>query len=100
MESILVSRQPIFRDDMDIIGYELLFRDCAINFAIFSDGDRATAQTILNSCSEIGVQQIVGSYPAFINFSRNFLLTDYCEALPQQRLVLEILAMSEPDSQL
>ena len=86
-----VSRQPIYRSKMDVYGYELLFRDSgSTDEAAIVDGDRATAQVILNFI-EIGLEQIVGRDLAFINLTRNFILEGHCASLPKDRVVLEVL---------
>ena len=88
---VYVSRQPIYRSKMDVYGYELLFRDSsATDRAVIVDGDRATAQVILNFI-EIGLEQIVGRDLAFINLTRNFILEGHCASLPKDRVVLEVL---------
>src|SRR5215470_13369606 len=91
MEGVLLSRQPICHADLSIFGYELLFRDSDTNKANIRDEDEATAQVVVNTLMEIGLDQMVGSHVAFINVSRNFLLSDFCEALPPDRVVLELL---------
>src|SRR5881628_1846040 len=100
VERVLVSRQPIYRSDNNILGYELLFRDKDTDRANFSDGARATAQVLVNSLMEIGMDELVGRHRAFINFERTLLLGDYCESLPPERVVLEILESVEPDKEL
>ena len=67
MERVLVGRQPIFHADMNVLGYELLFRDDETNRASFSDEDQATAEVILNTFTEIGLERVVGQQLAFIN---------------------------------
>jgi EAL and modified HD-GYP domain-containing signal transduction protein len=100
MDRVLVSRQPIYRADNTVLGYELLFRDGDTDRAIFADGARATAQVLVNSLMEIGMDELVGHHRAFINFERTLLLGDYCESLPPERVVLEILESVEPDKEL
>lgn len=90
MDKLLLGRQPIFGGDMEVLGYELLFRDTSEDRAAVFDDDRATAD-VLNSCGELGLQEIVGPHLAFINFGQNFLLQDYCKAFPHQQAVLEVL---------
>src|SRR2546422_8886813 len=90
MERVLVSRQPIYRADMAVLGYELLFRDSEIGGASFSDGDQATAEVILNTFVDIGLEEVVGQDLAFINFGRNLIMANYCEALPRERVVFEL----------
>ena len=93
-----VSRQPIYRSKMDVYGYELLFRDSgAADRAVIVDGDRATAQVILNFI-EIGLERIVGPDLAFINLTRNFILDGHCASLPKDRVVLEVLKDVTADS--
>jgi EAL and modified HD-GYP domain-containing signal transduction protein len=98
MERVLVSRQPIYRADSTVLAYELLYRDGDTDRASFSDGARATAQVLVNSLMEIGMDELVGRQLAFINFERTLLLSNYCESLPPERVVLEILESVEPDA--
>jgi len=100
MERVLVSRQPIYRADMAELGYELLFRDSETENASFSDGDQATAEVILNTCMDIGLDALVGQSTAFINFDRNLILGNYCECLPRDRVVLELVEAIKPDAAL
>jgi EAL and modified HD-GYP domain-containing signal transduction protein len=100
MERVLISRQPIYRADNTVLGYELLFRDSDTDHASFSDGARATAQVLVNSLMEIGLDELVGRHLAFINFERTLLMGNYCESLPSERVVLEILESVEPDKTL
>ena len=98
MERVLVSRQPIYRPDMREFGYELLFRDSERDEAIFTDGEQATADILVNTFMDIGLNELVGKNLAFINFERNMILGSYCESLPRDRVVLEILETIIPDS--
>ncbi len=93
VNKVLVSRQPIYHGDMQVFGYELLFRSTACeDHAAFSDGNSATSEVISNSLIEIGLDQLVGPCRAFINFDRDLILSPgYCEAMPKDRVVLEIL---------
>ena len=100
MERVLVGRQPIYSAEMAVLGYELLFRDSEVNRASFSDGDQATAEVILNTFMDIGLQEVVGQQMAFINFGRNLIMANYCESLPSERVVIELLESVEPDDAL
>lgn len=100
VQRVLLSRQPIYRVDMSLFGYELLFRYGNADRATISDGSRATANVIVNAMMEIGMDVMVGRHLAFINFERTLLMGDYCEALPSHRVVLEILETVEPDEAL
>jgi EAL and modified HD-GYP domain-containing signal transduction protein len=100
VERVLLSRQPIYLPDMSVFGYELLFRSADSDRATFSDGAQATAQVMVNALMEIGMEQMVGRHLAFINFERKLLMGNYCEALPTDRVVLELLETVSPDADL
>jgi EAL and modified HD-GYP domain-containing signal transduction protein len=99
-ERVLLSRQPIFRQDMSLFGYELLFRYGDTSRALISDGAQATAQVIVKAMMDIGLDDMVGPHRAFINFERRLLMDNYCEALPPDRVVLELLETVKPDAAL
>jgi EAL and modified HD-GYP domain-containing signal transduction protein len=84
---VVVARQPIFDRRLRVVGYELLFRGVATN----AGPERATAAVVLGSFTEIGLQQIVGSKPAWVNVSREFLLSGLAAMVPPHLILLEIL---------
>jgi len=90
-QQVMVGRQPIFDRDLQVMGYELLYRDSQMNAATFSDGDTMTARVMLNTFLEIGLDQMVGPHLAFINLTTRFLRDNLCGDLPKDRVVLEIL---------
>jgi EAL and modified HD-GYP domain-containing signal transduction protein len=96
VEKVFVGRQPIYRDGIEVFAYELLSRNSELNRAAFTDGDKATAQLLLNTFIDIGLDQVVGSNLAFVNVTRNFVLSEYCSALPKDRVVLEVGAAVDP----
>lgn len=100
MHSIYVGRQPIYDRDLNVYAYELLYRGGEHNQADFPDGDTATSQVILNTFLDIGLNQIVGHHPAFINMTRNFLVGTSPLPLPPERVVLEILEDIDIDPEL
>jgi EAL and modified HD-GYP domain-containing signal transduction protein len=88
----MVGRQPIFDQNLDVVGYELLYRaDANDTHADFDDPDLATTQVVLNSFVEIGLDQVVGQYPAYINLTRNFFIGKFPIPFPPDRVVLEVL---------
>ena len=98
LQSAFIGRQPIYGDDVKVFAYELLYRGGGGNSANFVDGDSATANVVLNTFLEIGLEQVVGhSHKAFINITRSILLQKLCHAIPADRVVLEILEDIEPD---
>lgn len=86
-----VARQAIFDRRLDVVGYELLYRDSEENRAKFSDVTHASAQTMLNSFVEIGFDELVGNVPAYVNMAADFVLGNYPIPLPPERTVIEVL---------
>ena len=90
MEDIFVARQPIYNNHLDVVGYELLFRDNESGKANFSDGARASSQLIINTFMGIGLENIVGSSPAFINLTHDFFVDDRPVPMNREQVVLEV----------
>jgi EAL and modified HD-GYP domain-containing signal transduction protein len=86
-----VGRQAIFDRRLDVVGYELLYRDSMENRARFDDVNQASATTMLNAFVEIGLDSLVGKVPAYINMPADFLLGHYPIPLPPERTVIEVL---------
>ena len=96
-ERICVARHPIFTADMEIWGYELLFRHAEdIQAAVFSDGEQATSQIIADGFGLAAPGLRKGS-KALINFPRNALVGAAPYVLPPERCVVEILETVKPE---
>ncbi len=91
MTEVFVARQPIFTRTLEVAGYELLFRDGDATTALVADSEGATASVVLNSFTEIGLERIVGSKRAWVNVSREFVLSGLAETMPPSVVGLEIL---------
>ena len=89
----LVGRQTIYSSNLDVFGYELLFRDISNQDVAPKnlDGDLATTNVMLNTFFEIGLENVVGNKKAFINLTENFLNGEINLPLSNQNVVLEIL---------
>lgn len=92
--SVAVARQPILDRRERLIGYELLHRGMA------AYGEQATAQVLLAAYGDIGIRQLVGGRPAWINVSRRFLLDVDPLPLPPGEVVLELLEDQNIDEEL
>ena len=93
-----LGRQPVFDRDLEVVAYELLYRSSCENEAGVLDGNRATAEVFANTFMELGLDTVAGSLPVLINLPRSFLLEDYGELLPPDRIMLEVLEDVEPDA--
>jgi EAL and modified HD-GYP domain-containing signal transduction protein len=91
MSEASLARQPIFDRGLNVIGYELLFRSLKASEARAVDDATATTMVVLNALTEIGLERIVGRKRAWINVSRDFLLSGLVSALPPDIVGLEIL---------
>jgi EAL and modified HD-GYP domain-containing signal transduction protein len=96
-DKIFVARQPIFTADMEIWGYELLFRHGEnVQAAVITDGDQATTQVIADGFT-LGIQGMRNNAKALINFPRNVLIGPAPYVLPADRCVIEILETVQPE---
>lgn len=97
MEDIFVARQPIYNTHLDVVGYELLFRDNESGGADFSDGASASSRLITNTYMGIGLENIVGSNPAFINLTHDFFIGEQPIPMSPEQVVLEVSEETLPD---
>lgn len=94
-----VARQPIFNSDLDVYGYELLYRTSQTSEAYDGlDPDMASTETITFSFNDVGIHKMTGNRKAFINFTEKLLLNDIATLLPKEVLVIEILEDVPPTS--
>ncbi|MGF1469206.1 MAG: EAL and HDOD domain-containing protein [Sandaracinaceae bacterium] len=94
-----VGRQPIFDRDLRVCAFELLYRDGPENRAVVSDPDRASSRTLLSAFFEHGIERLCGSFPAYVNLTRELLLSELVEALPRKRVMLEVLEAAGDDAE-
>ncbi len=93
---IIIGRQPIFDRDYRVAAYELLYRnsDSAENAAM-------TAQVVVNTLIDLGLDNVAGSLPVFFNIDETFLLneTELTQALPPELVYFEILETVRPTAE-
>jgi EAL and modified HD-GYP domain-containing signal transduction protein len=90
MSDVFVARQPIFNRRLVVVGYELLFRDGDVGEALIESPEGATATVILNSFTEIGLERIVANKTAWVNVSREFVLSGLAKVVPPGLVGIEI----------
>ena len=100
MEPVVFARQPIFDVRLEAVGYELLYRRPRTDKATFIDGNHATARVVVGALVEVGLNEVVGHQPAFINVTRDLLCSDRLFSLPPHRVVLEVLENTVVDDEL
>jgi EAL and modified HD-GYP domain-containing signal transduction protein len=97
---VRVARQPILDRNARVIGYELLFRAPRTDTAGVRDDRKATATVIVDGLLDVGLWELVGEREAYLNVSRDFLLTVRPLPLPAGRVVLELLESQAVDDEL
>ena len=95
-EDVCLARQAIFDTDMQVCGYELLYRPTlgAIDpraAPTAAEETTMTAATVTAALTDIGLNVIVGDNPAWVNVGADFLKGDLGAVLPPDRTVIEVL---------
>lgn len=88
-QQILMARQPIYDDKINIVAYELLFRQVGEDKANFVDGDAASSELLVNAFTQWDISEIVGDTKAFVNFTKNLINKEI--PFDKKRLVIEVL---------
>jgi EAL and modified HD-GYP domain-containing signal transduction protein len=73
------------------VAFELLFRDGESNCFPNIDGDQATSKIIVDNQLTLGINEVTGNLPAFINFSTDALIHHFPSFLDKKDIVVEIL---------
>jgi c-di-GMP-related signal transduction protein len=93
-----LARQPILDVHRSVVGYELLFRTGWEN-CFSGESDDATRQ-MLDNCVVMDIQSLTNGGLAFVNCTREALVSGLVKLLPPATTVLEILETVEPDAEL
>ena len=89
---LFVARQPIFNLGGDVEGYELLYRRGAQSVAADGASTRQmSVDVIIQSLLEIGLERITLGRTAWLNFSRDMLISDFHDLLHKEAVVVELL---------
>jgi c-di-GMP-related signal transduction protein len=91
-----IARQPILNADETVVGYELFFRENPQQQRFTSDRESATSATI-DALNLVGLGVLCDGRLAFINCTRQMLLSDYFWLLPPHDVVVEIQETVPPD---
>jgi EAL and modified HD-GYP domain-containing signal transduction protein len=75
----------------ETIAYELLFRDGKSNSFPCINPDQATSKIIVDNQLTLGVEEVTGNFPAYINFHGDALIHRFPSFLDPKKIVIEIL---------
>jgi EAL and modified HD-GYP domain-containing signal transduction protein len=100
MGKAFVGRQPIYRDGVEVFAYELFSRTDELNQVSSMTGDTARAADLLKEFIDIGLDRVASPHPAFVNVTRDFILSDYLSAIPKETVVMQIAGNTPADPDL
>ncbi|GGW82959.1 EAL and HDOD domain-containing protein [Alteromonas halophila] len=95
-----VARQPIFNAEREVYAYELLFRNGDNNCFPDIPPDEATSKILTSTHLSLGIEEITGDKPAFINFHRDTLMYRFPTSLDASNVVIEIVETVDIDDEL
>lgn len=99
-QPVVIGRHSIYDRARKVVAYKLLFRASAEDAgASFLDGDHATAQVLVNSMINFGLDKVAWGKPAYVTLSREFLLGEFPSLLPPSSMVFEVLADVQLDEE-
>ncbi|MCI2284820.1 HDOD domain-containing protein [Colwellia sp. MSW7] len=86
-----IARQPILNIKQETVAYELLFRDGKSNTFPSINPDQATSKIIVDNQLRLGLEEVTGNLPAYINFHAEALIHRFPSFLDPKKIVVEIL---------
>jgi EAL and modified HD-GYP domain-containing signal transduction protein len=88
---MFIARQPIFNREIEVIGYELLYRSGSQSKEYDGVSSENSTASVIIGLFESGLENIIEDKYAFINFDGNFIHTDALELIEPDRLIVEML---------
>lgn len=92
------ARQPILTADEKVYGYELLYRSGEENQFPSANPEDAT-RSVIDMSSLLGLDVLCDDRQAFLNCTREILLSEFVTLLAPRNVVLEVLPSVEPDEE-
>lgn len=90
LDRLFLGRQPILDVRQSLIGYELLFRNSAVNAAPSVGPGLATADVVCKAFTELGLSSALAGHKAFVIADAEFLQHESIEVLPPDGVVFEV----------
>jgi c-di-GMP phosphodiesterase len=98
-ESVMLARQPIFKKDNSLYGFELLYRNDAVNHATINNAFAATSELLVNLCTNALEENLNLNLPLFINVDEEFITSTSFFPGPSVNVILEILETVQPTAE-
>ncbi|MDE2389775.1 MAG: HDOD domain-containing protein, partial [Betaproteobacteria bacterium] len=97
---VYLGRLPILDKKQNLVAYELLFRSGQSNEVSITDNSAASANVIIDTYGQLGIENVIGKRRGFIKVDAKLLLNDAICMLPKKHVVLEILRSVEVDDEI
>lgn len=88
---IYIARQPIYKSDKSLFGYELLYRNSDKNYFSSVDEEKATRELTYNVLTEFDFNSLTNEKYAFINFTKDSLMSELPLFFNPNNIIIEIL---------
>ncbi|MBS0299296.1 MAG: HDOD domain-containing protein [Proteobacteria bacterium] len=88
---VYLGRLPILDSKQNLVAFELLFRSDQQNVVSITDNSAASANVIIDTYGQLGIDNVIGKRRGFIKVDAKLLLNDAICMLPKKHVVLEIL---------
>lgn len=88
---MFIARQPIFNTELNVYGYELLFRLTSQSSQFGGVSSHGATAAVITGLYELGLEKIVEDKLAFINFDEIFIHSSALELIEPNRMIVEML---------
>lgn len=88
---MFIARQPIFNAELEVYGYELLFRLNNQSTQFGGVSSQGATAAVITCLYESGIENIVEDKLAFINFDELFIHSNALELIKPDQMVVEML---------
>lgn len=92
---VYLGRLPILDCKQNLVAFELLFRSNQNNIVEVTDNSAASANVIIDTYGQLGIENVIGKRRGFIKVDAKLLMNDAICMLPKKHVVLEILRSVE-----
>jgi c-di-GMP-related signal transduction protein len=94
-----LARQPILTARRKLFGYEILSRYGPENYCRPLPGSPLHVINTMDELFLMGIQTMTEGVPAFVNCTREFLVSDFLTLMPKETVIGEILETVLPDAE-
>lgn len=97
---MFIARQPIFNAQLEVYGYELLFRLNSQSTQFGGVSSQGATAMVITGLFESGLENLIEDKIAFINFDEIFIHSEAVELIKPDRMIVEMLENIEVSNNL